>query len=282
MKGNLRHKVTFLFLFTIFVLLSFIDLRNLHAQDIDYRIGAEDVLAISVWENEHLNREVTVRPDGKISFPLLDDIKVEGLTAMEVKEIITKGLTRYMSKPEVTVAIQKIGSLKVYIMGAVSSPGMLSLQRKTNLLQLLAMAGGLTLTENADLEKAYILRNNQRLPVNFSQLVEEGDTTQNVDLLPDDVIYIPDSFARRITVTGEVKSPQTINFKNGITTLDAVLTAGGPTEDAYLNGTMVITKRAGKEETLKVKLNDVMKKGKMKDNLKLEAGDIVIVPARVF
>jgi len=281
MKGKPSYRALFLLLATL-VFLSMADKQKLYAQNSDYRIGPEDVISISIWENQNLNSVVTVRPDGKISFPLLDDVKVEGLTAVEVKKIITEGLTRYMSKPVVTVTIQSIDSYKVYIMGAVSSPGVLSLKRKTNLLQLLAMVGGLTLVESANLQKAYLLRNDHHLPVDFSKLVEQGDTTQNVDLLPDDVIYIPNSFARRITVIGEVASPQSITFKNGITALDAVLMSGGPTEDAYLNGTTIITKRADQEKTLKVKLNDVMKKGKLEENMKLEPGDMVIVPACVI
>jgi polysaccharide biosynthesis/export protein len=264
------------------VFFSMADRSSLYAQDDSYRIGAEDVLNISVWENEQLAQDVTVRPDGKISFPLLDDLKVEGLTAIEIKEMITEKLTHYMSKPQVTVTVRNIESCKVYVMGAVSTPGVLSLKRKTNLLQLLAMVGGLTLTETADLQKAYILRKGNRLPVNFIKLVEEGDTTQNVDLRPDDVIYIPDNFDKRVTVIGEVVGPKTINFKNGITALDAVLMSGGPTTDADLDGTKIVRKKASQEEILNVKLNRVMKKGKLEGNVKLMPGDVIIVPASML
>jgi len=290
MKGKLGQGALF-FLAATLVFFSMADKRelyaqadknNLHVQDDTYKIGAEDVLDISVWENKQLATKVTVRPDGKISFPLLDDLKVEGLTAIEVKEMITEKLTHFMSKPQVTVTIESINSCKVYVMGAVSSPGVLNLKRKTNLLQLLAMVGGLALTETADLQKAYILRKGHRLPVDFVRLVENGDVTQNVDLLPDDVIYIPDNFDKRITVIGEVVGPKTINFKNGITALDAVLMSGGPTTDADLNGTKIVRKKASQEEILKVELNKVMKKGKLEDNLKLMPGDVIIVPASML
>ena len=248
----------------------------------DYKIGAEDVLHISVWGNEQLTREVIVRPDGKISYPLLDDLSVTGLTPLQVKKIITKKLTDYVSEPEVTVIVQAINNYKVYIMGAVDSPGLFNLRRETNLLQLLAMVGGLRLAESANLKKAYILRGKQRVPVDFEKLIEEGDITQNIDLFPDDIIYIPDNFEKRISVVGEVTTPGTITYRKGITVLDAVLMSGGPTEEADLNDTKIVRKKENKEDLLDIELKDVMKKGKMEYNLALEPGDTIIVPASIF
>ncbi|MEW6378732.1 MAG: polysaccharide biosynthesis/export family protein [bacterium] len=256
--------------------------------DDDYKIGAEDVLQISVWGNEHLNQEVIVRPDGKISFPLVNDLRIIGLTTEDLRKIITEKLASFISNPEVSVVVKGINSYKIYVIGAASSPGVIVLKRKTNLLQFLAMSGGLTLAQNADLKKAYILRNNKRLPVDFEKLVEEGDINQNVDLLPDDVIYIPDNFPKRITIIGEVKAPGTITYKNGITVLDAVLMTGGPTEDADLNDTRIVRKtlqgnsKEGKAAVIKVKLKDIMKKGKLEKNIKLEPGDTVHVPAGIL
>ncbi|MFH0924359.1 MAG: polysaccharide biosynthesis/export family protein, partial [bacterium] len=160
MKATLNIIIS-LSLILIFSLI--INKKNLYAQDDnymngDYKIGAEDVLYISVWENEKLSREVIVRPDGMISFPLLDDLKVNGLTPLEVKEIITKRLASFVKDPQVTVILQSINNYKVYLMGAVDSSGVFTLKRKTSLLQLLAVAGGLLLVQNADLNKAYLLR----------------------------------------------------------------------------------------------------------------------------
>ena len=292
MKGKLSTfysiTITALLVFSLLSTSSIISAKILYAQTNDsnvpndYKIGAEDILHISVWENEHLNREVFVRPDGKISFPLVDDIKVNGLTAIEIKEIITRKLTDFISTPEVTVIVNSINNYKVYVMGAVNTPGEFSLKRKTNLLQFLTTVGGLTLAENADLKKAYILRGKKRLPVDFTKLIKEGDVTQNVDLLPDDTIYIPDNFGKRITVIGEVTTPGTVTFKDSITVLDAVLMSGGPTEDADLNDTKVVRKKADREETLKIRLKDIIKKGKLASNIKLEPGDIVVVPGSLF
>jgi len=132
--------ITALLVFSLLSVSSIISTKNLYAlpndtnASHDYKIGAEDILHISVWENEYLNREVFVRPDGKISFPLVDDIEVNGLTAIEVKKIITKKLTDFISTPEVTVIVNSINNYKVYVMGAVNTPGEFSLKRKTNQL----------------------------------------------------------------------------------------------------------------------------------------------------
>ena len=295
MRGKLTYIVAWLF--PVFLCFTIIVNCSLYAQADDYKIGAEDILQISVWGNENLNQEVTVRPDGKISFPLVNDIKVVGLTTTELRDMLTERLAAFMSSPEVSVIIKSINSYRVYIIGAVNSPGVINLKRETNLLQLLAMNGGLSLAENADLKKACIMRGKKRLPVDFEKLIQEGDVNQNVSLLPDDVIYIPNNFARRITVIGEVKTPGTVAYKDGITVLDAVLMTGGPTENASLNGTRIIRKtvpqpqgetspeRRGKESKSKfiqVRLKDIMEKGNLEKNILLEPGDTVHVPAGFF
>jgi|GEM_PF-193517 len=255
-------------------------------QDDNYRIGPEDVLFISVWRNDQLSREVVVRPDGKISFPLLDDLPVAGLTPLQVKETITKKLAQFVEDPEVTVILQAINSYKVYISGNPSLAGVVNLKRKTNLFQLLAMIEEKkALSEAVDLKKAYILRGGNRLSVDFEKLLEEGDVTQNIEILPDDMIYLPDNFDQRITVIGEVATPRVIPFQRGIRVLDAVLMAGGPTEDADLNDTKIVRPKSGEEEkteTIRVKLKDVIKKGKLQYNLTLQPKDTIIIPARVF
>jgi polysaccharide export outer membrane protein len=282
-------------LFLVLLCFSKIPDCPLYAQTDDYKIGAEDVLQISVWGNENLNQEVIVRPDGKISFPLVNDIKVIGLTTTKLRDILTERLTSFMSNPEVAVIVKNINSYKVYVMGAVTSQGVINLKSKTNLLQLMAMTGGLALAENADLKRACILRGKNRLPVDFEKLIHEGDASQNIDLLPDDVIYVPDSFANRITVIGEVKLPGTVTYKDGITVLDAVLMAGGPTDDANLNGTKIVRKispqgkallRKGNPDStsqlIRVRLKDIMEKGKLEENIRLEPGDTIHIPASIF
>ena len=109
-----------------------------------YRIGPEDILQISVWKNEAMSRTLPVRPDGKISLPLLSDVQAAGLTAIELREILTKKLAEYMPNPEVSVIVSEIRSFKVSVIGEVSRPGRYELRSWTTVLDVLALAGGFT------------------------------------------------------------------------------------------------------------------------------------------
>ena len=114
------------------------------AAETDYRIGVEDILAISVWRDPDLTREVPVRPDGKISLPLLQDVQAAGKTPQELGAELQKRLREFLSNPSVTVIVREVNSQKVYLVGEVVKPGPVILRSKTRLLQAIAMAGGVT------------------------------------------------------------------------------------------------------------------------------------------
>ena len=112
--------------------------------DPGYRLGAEDVILISVWKDEQLTREVVVRPDGAFSFPLVGDVQAEDRTVEEIRAEIVKRLTKYIPNPNVSVAVTKILSYKVYVVGRVNKPGEYMVGHYTDVLQALSLAGGLT------------------------------------------------------------------------------------------------------------------------------------------
>jgi polysaccharide export outer membrane protein len=114
----------------------------------DYVIGAEDVLSIVVWREKELSAEVTVRPDGKVTLPLLNDVDAAGLTPEQLRQQLTTAATRYVADPIVTVLVRAINSRKVYITGEVRNPGIYPLVAPTTVLQLIARAGGTN--ENAN------------------------------------------------------------------------------------------------------------------------------------
>jgi len=109
-----------------------------------YVIGVTDILQITVWKNPELGTQVVVRPDGKISVPLVDDIQAEGLTPLELKEVISQELSEYIATPDVTVVVVQLNSNAVYIVGGVRTPRVFSLQREMRVLEAIAMAGGFT------------------------------------------------------------------------------------------------------------------------------------------
>jgi polysaccharide export outer membrane protein len=278
-------KGKFLFLMVLFILL--IQLPYARA-DQGYVIGDEDVLQISVWGSPELNVQVPVRPDGMISFPPIGDIRAAGLTPQELKGALEKELEKYVKAPVVSVIVTAVNSFKVFVLGegmtrattaGATTSGAITLRRNTTLLQLLAQLGTL---QNADLNNSFVLRNGKKISVDFYKLVVKGDVLQDIELRPNDLIFIPDNFEKRIMVVGAVKTPSVISYREGMTTLDAILSAGGFTEFANPNDVIVVRKEGKEVKTIEVRLKDVIKKGDISADLPLMPGDRVIVKTGIF
>jgi len=155
-----------------------------------YRIGPEDMLQISVWKNEPMSRAVPVRPDGKISLPLLNDVQAAGLTALELREVLAKKLAEYMPSPEVSVIVSDVRSFKVSVIGEVARPGRFELKSWTTVLDVLALAGGFT--QFASRSRIVILRpaatTMKRIPFNYNKLAGEQE---NFYLRNGDIVLVP-------------------------------------------------------------------------------------------
>ena len=162
-------------------------------EDPGYKIGTEDLLTINVWKEADISRSVPVRPDGKISLPLLNDVQAAGLTPTQLAASIREGLKKYMSEPEVTVIVTAVNSRKVYVMGEVSHPGPFPLLSGMTVLQALANAG--TFTQFANVKGIYVLRNENgkqvKLPFNYKAVVKGQNEQQNIELKPGDTIVVP-------------------------------------------------------------------------------------------
>ena len=159
----------------------------------DYRIGVGDLLNIQVWKETDLTRSVPVRPDGKISFPLLDDIQAAGLTPLELKAVLTEKLRQYLSEPRVTVLVEEVNSYKVYVMGEVLTQGALVLKNKTTLLQAISLAGGFT--QYAKRNEITVLRRtakrDERIILNYEKILTGRAPEQNLTLEPGDTVVVP-------------------------------------------------------------------------------------------
>jgi polysaccharide export outer membrane protein len=155
-----------------------------------YRIGPEDVLQVSVWKNMDISRSVVVRPDGKISLPLVNDVQAAGLTPLELRDVLTKKLADYMPTPEVSIIVSDIKSFKVTVIGEVPRPGRYELKGWTTVLDVLALAGGFT--QFASRSSIVILQPDgksvKRIPFNFNK-VASGQ--ENFYLRNGDIVLVP-------------------------------------------------------------------------------------------
>lgn len=170
-----------------------------------FTIGPDDVLQIVVWGNAELSREVSVRPDGFISLPLLNDVRASGLTPMQLRDQIKSRLAEFVSAPEVFVVIADVRSFKVAVIGKVNNPGRFQLRGPTTVLEVLAQAGGLQ--EYADEDKIFVLRRlgtpvdrdtpsttgrfYRRIPFNYKTVLKEGGESGNFAVAPNDVVVVP-------------------------------------------------------------------------------------------
>jgi polysaccharide export outer membrane protein len=161
--------------------------------DPSYRLGAEDVMLISVWKDEQLTREVVVRPDGMFSFPLVGDIQAEDRTVEDIRGELVKRLTKYIPNPNVSVAVLKVLSYKVYVVGRVNKPGEYLIGHYTDVLQALSLAGGLTpfAAEN-DIKVIRRVKGQQLVfPFRYGDARKGNDLEQNILLQRGDVVMVP-------------------------------------------------------------------------------------------
>lgn len=161
--------------------------------DPGYRLGPEDVMLVSVWKDEQLTREVVVRPDGMFSFPLVGDIQAEERTLDDIRADLVKRLTKYIPNPNVSVAVTKVMSYKVYVIGRVNKPGEYLIGHYTDVLQALSLAGGLTpfAAEN-DIKVMRRVRGEQHaIPFRYGDVRKGRDLEQNIILQRGDVVMVP-------------------------------------------------------------------------------------------
>lgn len=160
---------------------------------LEYRIGPEDVLHISVWKEEDLDRKVLVRPDGGVSFPLAGDIQVSGRTPLEVQDEIRSRLQRYVPDAEVTVSVDKISGYTVFVLGEVEAPGQFTLGRYVDVVQALTLAGGFT--PYASNRNIQVLRRQDGREVtyefDFRDVSRGRNLQQNIILQSGDVVLVP-------------------------------------------------------------------------------------------
>ena len=176
-----------------FLMVSLLIVGTVQATESVYTIGAGDTLEISVWRDDSLSREVIVPPDEIISFPLIGDVNVTGLTVSKLRLQITKKLNDYVPDATVTVIIKEFSSLRAFVIGKVNKPGMYPITLDTSVMQILSMAGGLN--PYASESNIHILRQvkdvSVNIPFNYSEVLKGRNLEQNITLKRGDVVMVP-------------------------------------------------------------------------------------------
>ncbi len=275
----------------------------------EYIIGPGDVLIINHWVPytitigtadrpfeegfKHSAYTVTVRPDGKISYMLGDDILVSGYTAQEVDDILTNELKKYIKHPRLEVVVKEYKSKSALLFGQInilqvgtSGPGKYNLTGKTTILDLIVRAGGAISgqnTGNADLKRVEMVRKGKRYTLNLYNAMFRGDMSQNIIIDDGDVVTVPElpTFGESVYVVGEVNSQGIYRLKDADNVLAAVAIAGGTTSVAVDSDLKIIREykeRKGKPIILSVNLDEILKKGDLPQNITLQNGDVVYVP----
>ena len=268
------------------------------AQQKTYRIGARDILSLTIYAGgeQQYAGDLSVADDGTINVPFIGTIKADGLTLPQLEDRISKPLSKdYFVAPQVMISIKEYHSLQYYISGAVKTPGLYEMTSEPSLLELIAKAGGM-LPERGNV--AYILRGSTKeikkggdikdilthvkpKKIDLKKLLDQGDMSENVTLNSGDVVYIPlektlNLAESKIYVDGEVKKPGVYDYQPGMTAMSACIIAGGFDRFAAPNRTRIIRKEGKKQVVIEIDL-DKVKRGTAPD-VELKPGDRVHVP----
>jgi protein involved in polysaccharide export with SLBB domain len=261
-----------------------------------FTLGPGDRLEIEILGNLNSRAVTAVGPDGKIYYFLLPGMNVWGLTLAETRDLLQRELGKYLTEPQLTVTLREVSSKHVWLLGRLSKPGVYPMAAPMSLLEAISLAGGtassgttVTLQELADLRHSFVMRQGQLLPVDFTRLLREGDTSQNIYLQPDDFVYVPAASLQQIYVLGAIRAPHAVAYTDGMTLVSALASASGATTvDWFVPGNYGVTPDADlshvaivrgslSEPKLSVVDYGAVLKGKTRDVL-LEPGDIVYVP----
>lgn len=248
------------------------------------KLARGDVINISVYDEPDLTIDaIPIRPDGRISFPLVGDIQAEGLSVSELNTALTDGLGRFILTPKVSVIVQEFNSQQYTIFGEVVNPGVYPLSTQVTITRALAGAGGLnkgqyraTSVELADLTHAFIAREGEVLPVDFVRLLRQGDLRYDISLQAGDYIYIPSGLSREVYILGEVNSPMLFAYRENMPMSRTLALAEGFTPDADLSRIHIIRGALHNPTIYMINFEAVMA-GQARE-IPLEPGDIVYVP----
>jgi protein involved in polysaccharide export with SLBB domain len=256
-----------------------------------FTLGPGDKVEIEMPDETNSLTTTVVGPDGKIYFSLLPGLDVWGLTLGQTRQMIEHELSRYVrGQPQVNVTLRDVQSKHVWLLGRFQAPGIYNMAAPTTLLEAIAAAGGSQsfagqrqiseggpLGEDlADLRRSFIVRNGQMLPVDFYDLLDKGDLSQNIYLQPDDFVYFAPAYAKEVYVLGAVVQPKPVQYVRGMSLMQAIAGAYGTVRDAYLAHVTIVRGSLAQPQVAFVNYYDIVK-GRVPD-VSLQPNDIVYVP----
>ncbi|MHB0912194.1 MAG: polysaccharide biosynthesis/export family protein [Armatimonadota bacterium] len=247
------------------------------APPVDYRLQKEDSMRISVWGEPNLTTQQVVDPQGFIRMLLVGQMYVEGFTLQELVDKIGAGLSEYLIDPKIQVELIQFHRPKVYVLGQVNRPGLYEFKMGDTIMEAIAQSG--SFREDADLADARITHrdSNEQMPLDLHRLFFANDMSQNQKLQDGDTIFIPEDTMNKYFVLGEVLRQGMYKWKKGVTVVDALSNASGPTDRAELGSTYVLRGDMKNPERIKVDMGKILKKGEMDRNVVLQPGDVVYI-----
>ncbi|MEO8616369.1 MAG: polysaccharide biosynthesis/export family protein [Luteolibacter sp.] len=251
-----------------------------------FELGPGDVVNFSLYGRPELDRPgFRVAPDGTISYLQAQNIQVAGLTLDEARLAIEKGLSVTFRSPRVIITPQEVGSKRYTILGKVVNRGVVTLERPITLVEAIANAGGIetglfekNTIELADLERSFISRNGQRLPVDFRKLLHDGEMSRNIEVEPNDFIYIASNISNDYYVLGAVNTPGVQGLTPDASVVSAISRRSGLTERAWPDKVLVIRGSFDKPQTFVVNVKNIL--AAKETDFKLQPKDIVYVSER--
>lgn len=251
-----------------------------------YELGAGDVINFSLFGRPELDRNgFRIAPDGTISYLQAQNINVAGLTIDEARLVIEQGLKGHFKSPRVIITPQEVGSKRFTILGKVINRGVVTLERPITLVEAIANAGGIetglferNTIELADLDRSFISREGERLPIDFRKLLNEGDMKLNIEIEPNDFIFIASTITNDYYVLGAVVNPGVQGLTEDSSLVSAISRRGGLTDRAWTNKVLVVRGSFTEPETFVLNLKDILA---AEDNdFKLQPKDIVYISER--
>jgi len=241
-----------------------------------YLFGSGDILQIDVYGREEVSGRHVIGPDGIITLPLVGDVRLADMTREQAREELTSRLRPYFTHPHVTIGVQEYVSNQVTVLGRVESPGRQRFDHPPTLAEVLANAGALPiLDKQATLTRCAIMRGRNKLIWVDLKALLNGDLAYNIAMKKGDIVFIPDSADTSIYVLGAVITPGSYRLTPGMTILDALAQAGGPSRDAQPREIGVY--RAGAKAVQILEFGAIIAPDRQ-TNFALEDGDVVFVP----